>query len=467
MIEKSPLGSNMTAFITYQLKNTNMKITAIMFSFIAVLFACQKSLQISAQTNGGSVSVVMTTNAGDRLTSKPGLSWGSGYNAAAPIITVDPGITNKTIDGFGAAFLDAGMICINSLDSASRGNVLTKLFDPVNGSDFSCIKTFLGACDFTCATGSLYSYDDSVGDVNMNNFSISHVLGPNSMIPYIKLAKQYSGNFKLTTTMNYSSNWMMYDVKSNQDLLPRYYDALALYQLKYVEAYQANGIFIDYLSPFNETYMGNMSYVNKGKYIENNLGPLFRSSGTQTKIMGGEPGGSEGLPEIATNIMNTEAAQYISAVSYHGYDEFFTGSRYDLVVAFHTKYPNTPLWMTELCYVCPSPIYDFSDGESWGKRIYQDLNTGASAWIYWNMILDQNGGPWLVSIVNKDPDLNNQHAPVIINRSTGAVTYTALYYCLSHFSKFVRPGFIAIASNPSWLVTCILSLSSPRMAIKQ
>ena len=88
-----------------------------------------------AQPKGGNVSVIMSSNAGDRLTSKPGLTWGSKFNAAAEVITIYPGMTHQIIDGFGASFLEAGMICLNSLDSATRGDVLTKIFDPAKVRD--------------------------------------------------------------------------------------------------------------------------------------------------------------------------------------------------------------------------------------------------------------------------------------------------------------------------------------------
>ncbi|MBE0652351.1 MAG: glucosylceramidase, partial [Bacteroidales bacterium] len=39
-----------------------------------------------------------------------------------------------------------------------------------------------------------------------------------------------------------------------------------------------------------------------------------------------------------------------------------------------------------------------------------------------------------------DPNPNIQHPVVIVNRETKKVDYTGLYYYLSHFSKFVRPG---------------------------
>ena len=69
-----------------------------------------------------------------------------------------------------------------------------------------------------------------------------------------------------------------------------------------------------------------------------------------------------------------------------------------------------------------------------------DMKNWISGWIYWNMILDQDGGPWLISTQHGDPDPNQQHPVVIINRNTKEVTYTGLYYYLAHFSKFVRPG---------------------------
>jgi glucosylceramidase len=69
-----------------------------------------------------------------------------------------------------------------------------------------------------------------------------------------------------------------------------------------------------------------------------------------------------------------------------------------------------------------------------------DLEAGASAWIYWNMILDETGGPWLVSTIHGDAEVNPQNALVQIDRTTHEVTYSGLYWFLAHFSKFVRPG---------------------------
>jgi glucosylceramidase len=69
---------------------------------------------------------------------------------------------------------------------------------------------------------------------------------------------------------------------------------------------------------------------------------------------------------------------------------------------------------------------------------------GAAAWIYWNMILDEKGGPWAVSPVHGNPKDNIQHPLVIINRKNHEVIYTGAFYYLAHFAKFVRPGAVRV-----------------------
>src|SRR5271169_1320602 len=91
------------------------------------------------------------------------------------------------------------------------------------------------------------------------------------------------------------------------------------------------------------------------------------------------------------------------------------------------------------------PRTDFEDGDFWGQQICNDLEAGASAWIYWNLILDEQGGPWAVSPVHGNPENNIQHPLVIIHRQTHEVIYTGAYYYLAHFAKFVRPGAARIA----------------------
>ena len=149
-------------------------------------------------------------------------------------------------------------------------------------------------------------------------------------------------------------------------------------------------------------------------------------------------------------------SRYIAALPYHGYD-WKNPRSYEEIAELHKRYPDLPLWMTEVCHAyevgdpktMPIPRYDFEDGDFWGNVIMSDLNAGAAGWTYWNTILDEKGGPWMVSVVHEDPEPNIQHPVVIVNRKTHKVTYTGLYYYLAHFSKFVRPGEVRIGITGS------------------
>jgi len=76
-----------------------------------------------------------------------------------------------------------------------------------------------------------------------------------------------------------------------------------------------------------------------------------------------------------------------------------------------------------------------------------DFNCGTVAWIDWNILLDENGGPNHAS--------NFCFAPIHANTKTGKLIYTNSYYYIGHFSKFVKEGAqrIAASSNREKLQT--------------
>jgi len=397
------------------------------------------------------VEVYVSSASGDRVTPKPILQFGQRAERAGLSFTINDAIEHQKIVGFGASFLEAGMIGLNSLDPEEQEMVLSALFDPVRGAGFSAMKTVISATDFMSA-GPFYSYDDVVGDVNMTHFSVMRDLGPNGLITYIKRARRY-GNFVLEAPMDYPPEWMLFDVNTRQDVDPRYFDALALYYMRYLQEYEANGVFIDYLSLFNEPGIyTKISFSKIGDLIKYHVGPLLLNEGVKTKIMLSEGWTRTNAYENYPKVLDDPGVRkYVAALPYHGYDL----TDFAAIRALHHRYPELPLWMTEICHYKqgdPSvdlPRYDFQDGDFWGNQIVSDLEAGASAWIYWNMILDEKGGPWLVSPVHRDGPDNVQHPVVIINRATKTVIYTALYYYLKHFSKFVRPGAIRVETSGS------------------
>jgi len=422
---------------------------------------------------GQEVKVVVSSKGGDRLTLKPPVHFQPQAAGSIPAYNIETGVMLQRMEGFGASFLEAGMVCLGDLRPTDQEAVLRSLFDPVKGAGFSAMKTPIAGTDFMSA-GPYYTYDETPGDVEMTHFSIQRDLGPNGVITYIKRARQY-GKFVLQSPMDYPPDWMLIDVEKHQDVDPKYYDALAHYYLRYLQEYQKQGVFIDYLSLFNEPRADDggytaISYPEIRDLLKNHVGPLFKKAGVKTRIMLGEaPFRWQAAKNYPAVLDDLEARQYVKALPYHGYDFWQQRNEFDKIARLHEAYPELPLWMTEVCFAgdnripqtTPLPQYDFANGAFWGSMIFSDIQAGASAWVYWNMILDQHGGPWMVSPIHLDPDPNVQQPVVVINRETKQVNYTGLYYYLAHFSKFVRPGAVRAQMEGDYSGLRALAFLSP------
>jgi glucosylceramidase len=226
------------------------------------------------------------------------------------------------------------------------------------------------------------------------------------------------------------------------------------YFVKYLEEYRKRGIVVDYLSLFNEPeeVYTKIKYPEIKVLLRDYVGPALRQSGLSTKLMISEaPERGVAFRRYPVVLDDPAARQFASAIGYHGYDF----KNFDKIAALEKKYSDLPFWMDELCYAYEAgypknkklPIYEFDDGDVWGNIIFNDLEAGSSAWLYWNAILDETGGPWAVSPVHGNPDPNAQHPVVIIDKTTHAITYTGTYWYLAHFSKFVRPGAVRVETT--------------------
>jgi len=405
-----------------------------------------------ATTNAQTVKIHVSSKAGDRLSAKPDMQFSEAKSSAGSTFEVNDAVEYQKIDGFGASIMEAGLITLNTLPAEKQEEVLRALFDVNEGAGYTAMKTPIAGTDFQSA-GPWFTYDDTPNDVELKNFSVERDFAPNGVGTFILRARKY-GRFALQSPMDYPPDWMLFDVNKNQDIQPKYYAVLANYYVRYLEAYKKRGIAIDYLSLFNEpeSVYTKIKYPEIRVLLRDHVGPTLERSGLTTKIMLSEaPERLEAYTRYPEVLKDPEARKYVAVLAYHGYDF----KHFEEIAKLKADYPQLPLWMDELCYAYEAgypkekklPIYDFDDGDVWGNIIFSDLEAGASAWLYWNAILDETGGPWAVSPIHGNPDPNVQHPVVIINKTTHEITYTGTYYYLAHFSKFVRPGAVRVQTS--------------------
>ena len=111
---------------------------------------------------------------------------------------------------------------------------------------------------------------------------------------------------------------------------------------------------------------------------------------------------------------------------------WYCGDHFDNVQKVHDEFPDKQLIFTEGCQEGGPHIGSWDLGERYATSIINDLNRWTVAWIDWNLILNEQGGPNHVG--------NYCSAPIIVDTRSQDLLYQSSYYYIGHFSRFILPG---------------------------
>ena len=388
------------------------------------------------------------------------------------IITLNPEEKFQTITGFGGSFTEASASLLNRLSKANRKEILDAYFSE-DGAKYSLTRTHIASCDFSLSN---YTYAKVENDLELKHFTIED--DKDDIIPMILEAKSISKEgFNIIASPWTAPPWM----KDNQKyiggkLLPQFSDTFALYFSKYLEAYKKEGINIWGITVINEPHgNGNnwestlFSPKEMTDFVQNHLGPKLEKDGwSDVKILGYDQNRA-GIKEwVDVMYKDKDSSKFYDGLAIHWYESTYEVFPEDLQYA-HQKSPNKYLIQTEACVDSEIPHWNDDawywkkEATDWGwdwasekdkylhpkyapvNRYANDiigcLNNWVDGWVDWNMVLDKQGGPnwfknWCV-------------APVIVDPIKDEVYFTPLYYVMSHFSKFMRPGAVKIGCNIS------------------
>jgi len=364
-------------------------------------------------------------------------------------IFVDPAKTFQSVLGIGGALTDASAETFYKLPKDKQDEVLNAYYNDKTGIGYTIGRTHIQSCDFSSDT---YSYVAD-NDVSLKTFNIDH--DRKYRIPFIKsVIAAAGGKLTLFATPWSPPGWM----KTNNDMLhggklkPEYDQAWANFYIKFIKAYEKEGIPIWGLSVQNEPMAVQKwesciySAEDERDFVKNYLGPTLHKSGMADKKLIVWDHNRDLMYQRASTIFeDPEAAKYIWGMGFHWYvhDDF------ENVKRVHESFPDKNLLFTEGCADTydAAKINDWKYGELYGKSMVNDFNNGVVGWTDWNILLDETGGPNHVG--------NFCFAPIHADVKTGALTYMNSYYYIGHFSKFVRPGAkrIISSSNRDGLMT--------------
>ena len=379
----------------------------------------------------------------------------------SPTIKLYKNETRQEILGFGGAFTEAAASVYNKLDTEKKGEIIKAYFGE-QGNDYSMARTHINSCDFSLGN---YSYCDTPGDTELNYFSISR--DKELLIPFVQDAMDHANTpIHILASPWSPPAWMKTNGQMNHGgkIKDEYRTAWASYFCKYINAYEKEGIPIWGISVQNEPAAKQRwdsciyTAEEERDFIRDYLGPALESRNLLDKKVIIWDHNRDIMVERARTVLNDpEAAKYVWGTGFHWYN----GDHFDAVQKDHDEFPGKHLIFTEGCQENGPHIGSWDLGERYATSIINDLNRWTVAWIDWNLILDERGGPNQVG--------NYCSAPIIVDIRSQDILYQSSYYYLGHFSRFIKRGdkiigcecktddLLALAAvNTSGIVTAVV-----------
>ncbi|MFI9561002.1 ricin-type beta-trefoil lectin domain protein [Nonomuraea endophytica] len=427
---------------------------ALRLLVVAAIVTATSATATPAQAAGETVSVYLTTTSdGGGRTVTRGLQQQASVNFGPPggtanqTINVNEGVTYQTFDGGGASITDTTAYLLRGgpVSAATRDAVMTRLFSPANGIGLSFVRNPIGASDLS--RPGMVSLDDTCCDLNDFNTN-----GYDTNVRLLtQQARQLNPALRVKGVPWSAPGWMKDNGRMDHMgwLKWEYYPMYAQYLVKYVQAYQAAGVPMNYVSVQNEphccqasnptamNYPG-MDWTPSGlvEFTKNHLYPAFRAAGITTKVLVHDWNYGD-YASFGSGILADAGVRndpLFGGIAWHDYfGSPSTGT------SVHNTYPSVRQFSTEHSggtWVSNQHNEDLGDiiehGRNWSSSI-----------VKWSLALNQFMGPHnggcgtctgLITVQEGGP-------------RAGQVDNTIEYYTTGHLTKFVRPGAVRIDSN--------------------
>ncbi|MGA8860047.1 MAG: glycoside hydrolase family 30 beta sandwich domain-containing protein [Candidatus Sulfotelmatobacter sp.] len=413
-----------------------MKLTLLLCSSCALLFS---SLSLNAQQEREARMWLTTPDRTALVAPQAAALHFSPKAGQLPVLTVDDAQHFQSIDGFGFALTGGSAQLLMRMGAAQRAALLKELFTTGdNGIGVSYLRVSIGSSDMN---ERVFSYDDlSPGetDVEMAKFD----LGPDraDVIPVLKEILAIRPEIKILGSPWSAPAWMKTndDVKGGE-LKPEYYGAFAKYFVKYIEAMRAEGIAIDAITienePLNPKNTPSMAMFaqQQDTFVAKDLGPAFEKAGIRTKILLYDHN-PDVLSYALSILADPAASKYVDGTAFHLY-----GGDASLLTKVHDAYPKKNLYLTE------QSVTQWRSGPLGIAEPVRSVMIGATRnWcrnvLLWNLAADPQNGPH----TNNGGCTGCSGA---ITLDGDSATKNVAYFVVEHFSQFVPPGSVRVASS--------------------
>jgi glucosylceramidase len=413
-----------------------------------------------------SASVIRSARgSGERLAQQPDLQFSEATadQAADTHIYIDPAITFQEILGFGGAFTESSAFALSKASAKVQDQVLRAYFDPTKGHGYSFCRLHMGSCDFSLGN---WSQVEKPGDVALKSFSLKH--DRKWLLPLIKRAQKIAGDrLRLFASPWSPPAWMKTNGEMNNGgkLKPEYRSAWARLFCAFIKAYAAEGVPIWGVTLQNEPAAKQVwdsceySAEEERDFIRDHLAPALDQAGlSHIQIILWDHNRDVLLHRAGAYYADRKVFDRVWGLGFHWYGP----DAFDNVRLAHDAWPDKHLMFTEGCQEGGPHPGSWDVAERYITSMISDLNRWTEAWVDWNLILDEKGGPNHVG--------NLCSAPVQVHSASGAADYQPSFAAIGHVSRYIKPGakrvlcsaqrdwiHVGAFANPDGSLACVIA----------
>ncbi|HEY9062829.1 MAG TPA: glycoside hydrolase [Pseudobacteroides sp.] len=349
---------------------------------------------------------------------------------AASTVTLDWGVNNQTIDGFGVseAFHQSNNIAL--LGSTKQKEIYDLLFSTTKGAGFSIFRSILG-------DGGTWGNAEDGPNKTMQPSETTwdwKESNDDQIAMYRTIRDEYGVN-KLLYTVWSPPAWMKSNGSTSRGTIKAdKYQAYATYLAEHIKNYKSKfGVEITHIGISNEPNLETnyssctWSSAQFKTFMKDYLVPTFDKENITAKVIMGEPMAC--TESFAIDSLNdATASKRTDIVGCHNY-----GSTY---VAFPTtKSKGKGIWMTEVSDMNGNDI-TIDDGLKWSKEVHDFMTiTQGNSWSYW----------WGACYKT-----HNGEGLIQMNMSSKTYTVAKRLYTIGQYARFIRPGWqrFSATANP-------------------
>lgn len=374
------------------------------------------------------------------MRAEPVFTAGSECGAAQQIIIDEtPGNVCK---GFGVALTGASCYELAKMEPAARKKLLTDIYGK-DGLNLSIARLAIGSCDYSAE---IYTYDDVPGDIELKHFSVERDRA--YILPMIKEILEIRPDLKFFASPWSPPGWMKTGgFICGGYMRTKYIDVFADYIIKYLEAYEKEGIHISALTPQNEPDVDQYGKFpaciwnpdQEAQYIFT-LSDKLKAKGMDVDIWFHDHN-FNGWRRV--NWMLEEypkLTECCSSAAFHYYNGCI-----EMIDRIKEEHPEIRFQFTEGGPRLKDCFAD--DWCKWGTMMAKALNHGCETFTGWNLMLDEEGRP------------NVGHCYcaglVTLNSVTEELSYSGQYRAFNHFAHFIQNGaeiYRSRVANDGWEV---------------